>query len=158
MNSLKRTIILALSLIIFVSGYAEKIKVACIGNSVTYGYLLPDREKNAYPFQLQGLLGNDYEVGNFGKSGATLLNKGHRPYIEQQEYKDAMAFGGDIAIIHLGLNDTDPRNWPNYSEDFEKDYYALIDSVKKANPKCKIWICKMSPITYHLLSVAEFLR
>ena len=148
MNSLKRTIILALSLIIFISVYAEKIKVACIGNSVTYGYLLPDREKNAYPFQLQKLLGNDYEVGNFGKSGATLLNKGHRPYIEQQEYKDAMAFGGDIAIIHLGLNDTDPRNWPNYSEDFEKDYYALIDSVKKANPKCKIWICKMSPITY----------
>ena len=145
--SLVIVIFLALSLIISVLSYADKIKVACIGNSVTYGYLLPDREKNAYPFQLQEMLGEDYEVGNFGKSGATLLNKGHRPYMQQQEYKDAMAFGGDIAVIHLGLNDTDPRNWPNYSEDFEKDYYALIDSVRKANPKCKIWICRMSPIT-----------
>lgn len=144
----KRIGILTLLIIVSLSVYAEKIKVACIGNSVTYGYLLPDREVNAYPFQLQKMLGNDYEVGNFGKSGATLLNKGHRPYTQQQEFKDAMAFAGDIAIIHLGLNDTDPRNWPNYSEDFEKDYYALIDSVKKANPKCKVWICKMSPITY----------
>ena len=147
MNLIKKITLLALSLIISSAVYADKIKVACIGNSVTYGYLLPDREQNAYPFQLQKMLGEDYEVGNFGKSGATLLNKGHRPYMQQQEYKDAMAFGGDIAVIHLGLNDTDPRNWPNYSEDFEKDYYALIDSVKKANPKCKVWICRMSPIT-----------
>ena len=147
MNFFKTSFVLVFSLIISIAGYAEKIKVACIGNSVTFGYLLPDREKNAYPFQLQKMLGEDYEVGNFGKSGATLLNKGHRPYMQQQEYKDAMAFGGDIAVIHLGLNDTDPRNWPNYSEDFEKDYYALIDSVKKTNPKCKVWICKMSPIT-----------
>ena len=147
MNSLKRICILVLFLIISVGSYAGKIKVACIGNSVTYGYLLPEREINAYPFQLQKMLGDEYMVGNFGKSGATLLNKGHRPYTQQQEYKDAIAFGGDIAIIHLGLNDTDPRNWPNYSEDFEKDYYALIDSVKSANPKCKVWICKMTPIT-----------
>ncbi|MBR4963509.1 MAG: sialate O-acetylesterase, partial [Muribaculaceae bacterium] len=106
MSFLKRIIFLALSLIISVLSYADKIKVACIGNSVTYGYLLPDREKNAYPFQLQEMLGEDYEVGNFGKSGATLLNKGHRPYTQQQEFKDAMAFGGDITVIHLGLNDT----------------------------------------------------
>ena len=147
MNLFKRINVLVLSLIISTAVYADKIKVACIGNSVTYGYLLPDRESNAYPVQLQNMLGDDYEVGNFGKSGATLLNKGHRPYMQQQEFKDAMAFAGDIAIIHLGLNDTDPRNWPNYSEDFEKDYYALIDSVKKANPNCKVWICRMSPIT-----------
>ena len=135
-----------LSLIMAVN-ISAKIKVSCIGNSVTYGYLLPEREKNCYPAQLQKMLGDDYEVGNFGKSGATLLNKGHRPYMQQKEFNDAMAFAGDIAIIHLGLNDTDPRNWPNYSEDFEKDYYALIDSVKRANPKCKVWICRMSPIT-----------
>ena len=135
-----------LSLIMAIN-ISAKIRVSCIGNSVTYGYLLPEREKNCYPAQLQNMLGDDYEVGNFGKSGATLLNKGHRPYMQQKEFNDAMAFAGDIAIIHLGLNDTDPRNWPNYSEDFEKDYYALIDSVKRANPKCKVWICKMSPIT-----------
>ena len=148
MKSLKRLSVLALSLVISFSVYADKIKVACIGNSVTYGHLLPYREDNAYPARLQNLLGDNYMVGNFGKSGATLLNRGHRPYMEQDEFKEAMAFEADIAVIHLGLNDTDPRNWPNYSDDFEKDYYTLIDSIKSSNPKCKIWICKMSPITY----------
>lgn len=133
---------------IFVSAANKKIKIACVGNSVTYGYTLPDREKNCYPSQLQTLLGDQYEVGNFGKSGATLLSKGHRPYIQQQEYKDALAFSGDIVIIHLGLNDTDPRNWPNYRDDFFRDYQQLIHSFRVANPNAEIWICRLSPITY----------
>lgn len=143
-----KRILFVLLFISSLSGYAqEKIRVACVGNSVTYGYLLPDREYNAYPFQLQRLLGDKYEVRNFGKSGATLLSKGHRPYIEQEEYKQALDFAADIVIIHLGLNDTDPRNWPNYGDEFFIDYLNLINSFKKQNPKAKIWICRMSPIT-----------
>lgn len=127
---------------------AQKIKVACVGNSVTYGYLLPDRERNCYPAQLAALLGDKYEVGNFGNSGSTLLSKGHKPYIRQQEYKDALQFAGGLVVVNLGLNDTDPRNWPNYRDEFISDYLALIDSFRKANPACKIWICRMSPITH----------
>lgn len=126
----------------------EKIKVACVGNSVTFGYLLPDREVNAYPFQLQRMLGDGYEVGNFGKSGATLLNHGHRPYMQQEEFRKAIAFAADRVVIHLGLNDTDPRDWPNYRDEFISDYRALIDSFRKVNPKCQIWICRLSPITH----------
>ena len=92
------------------------------------------------------MLGDQYEVENFGKSGATLLKKGHRPYSEQEEYKEALHFAGDLIVIHLGLNDTDPRNWPNYRDDFVNNYIELIDSFRQANPTCKIWICKMTPI------------
>lgn len=126
----------------------EKIKVACIGNSVTYGYLLPDREKSAYPSQLQVLLGDKYQVKNYGKSGSTLLSKGHRPYIDQVEYKEALEYAADIVIIHLGLNDTDPRNWSNYRDDFFRDYLKLIDSFKERNPNAQIWISRMTPITH----------
>lgn len=129
-------------------GYAGKVKVACVGNSVTYGYLLRNRERDCYPAQLAGMLGEGYEVGNFGKSGATLLNKGHRPYMKQAEYRQAIEFAGDLVVIHLGLNDTDPRDWPNYRDDFILDYLALIDSFRMANPKCKIWVCRMSPIAH----------
>ena len=62
-------------------------------------------------------------------------------------FADMMKFGGDIAVIHLGLNDTDPRNWPNYRDEFVEDYLALIDSVRKANPYVRIMIARMSPIT-----------
>ncbi|MEG0456049.1 MAG: GDSL-type esterase/lipase family protein, partial [Bacteroides sp.] len=129
---MKRLLLLSLSLIMTMALFAQKqIKVACVGNSITYGSGLADPKTQSYPSQLQQLLGEAYEVGNFGKPGATLLNKGHRPYMEQSEYKDALAFAGDIVVIHLGINDTDPRNWPHYRDYFVKDYLALIDSFRR---------------------------
>ena len=129
-------------------GQRKPIKVACIGNSITYGYGIENREQNSYPSVLQRLLGKGYKVENFGHSGATLLSKGHRPYIQQEEYKKALAFAGDIVVIHLGINDTDPRNWPNHRNDFVKDYLTLISSFKKANPKARIVIARMSPLSH----------
>uniref|UniRef100_A0AB33IXB6 GDSL-type esterase/lipase family protein n=1 Tax=Prevotella sp. GTC17254 TaxID=3236794 RepID=A0AB33IXB6_9BACT len=123
------------------------IKVACVGNSITFGYGIKDREHDSYPAQLQALLGTNYEVRNFGKSGATLINRAYRPYTAQAEYHQALDFKADMVIIHLGVNDTDPRAWPNYSDDFIKDYRALIDSFRVANPKCKVWICRLTPIS-----------
>lgn len=124
----------------------EPLRVACVGNSVTYGYLLAERERDCYPAQLQRMLGDGYEVGNFGHSGATLLRKGHRPYVEQEACARALAFKPDWVVIHLGLNDTDPRNWPNYRDEFVGDYLDLIASFREASPGCRIWICRMTPI------------
>ena len=124
----------------------DKIKVACIGNSITYGTGLADRDTEAYPVRLQEMLGDGYIVGNFGKPGATLLNKGHRPYTRQQEYVDALEFAGDIVVIHLGINDTDPRNWPNYRDFFVGDYLSLIDTLRQVNPKARVIIARMTPI------------
>ena len=124
----------------------SKTKVACIGNSVTYGYGHDNPAETSYPSQLAKMLGDDYEVGNFGKSGATLLRKGHRPYNEQEEFKKALEFAPDIAIIHLGLNDTDPRNWKYYKREFISDYVAIIEAFEKVNPDVEIYICRMTPI------------
>lgn len=139
---------LLLFAILIISGFVlqAQTKVACVGNSVTYGYGLKERDKTSYPSRLQQLLGDAYRVGNFGHSGATLLNKGHRPYMGLPAFKEALAFRPDIVVIHLGLNDTDPRNWPNYQDEFVSDYTALIDSFRTVNPKTKIYVCRMSPI------------
>ena len=123
-----------------------KVKVSCVGNSITYGMRLDNREQESYPAQLQKLLGDRYEVGNFGKSGATLLRHGHRPYFEQEEFRQAMDFAGDIVVIHLGVNDTDPRNWPHYQDEFVGDYLALIDSLRRVNPEARFLIARMTPI------------
>ncbi|WP_215224950.1 GDSL-type esterase/lipase family protein [Echinicola shivajiensis] len=122
------------------------IKVACVGNSVTYGAGIKDRELNSYPAQLQKLLGEAYTVKNFGHSGATLLRKGHHPYYLTDEFKEVVRFDADIAVIHLGLNDTDPRNWPNYRLDFKRDYSWLIDTLRVSNPKMEIHVAILSPI------------
>ena len=139
------------SLFLFFSCVAlaqEKIKVACVGNSITYGTGVENREVNAYPVKLQKMLGEGYVVGNFGKPGATLLNKGHRPYVQQQEYKDALAFAGDIVVIHLGINDTDPRNWPNYRDEFIDDYRSLMNDFRKVNPDVRFLIARMTPLSH----------
>lgn len=147
---MKKRVLVCLLLMIYGVLLAQKrIKVACVRNSITYGYALPNPKTDSYPSQLQNLLGNRYEVGNFGKSGATLLAKGHRPYIKQEEFAKALDFAGDIVVIHLGINDTDPRNWPNHRDEFVKDYLSLIDSFRRVNPKCRIMISRMTPITHH---------
>ena len=145
MKKLLFTLLLALPLMAVAQ---EKIKVACVGNSVTYGYGHKNPAETSYPTQLQQLLGEEYEVRNFGHSGATLLNNGHRPYTSLPEYKAALEFAPDIIVIHLGLNDTDPRNWPNYRDEFFGDYTGIIDSFRKAHPdgNPKIIVCRMTPI------------
>lgn len=144
---MKKTLILSLCLFFCIVLFAQKpVKVACVGNSITYGSGIADREKDSYPVKLQQMLGDKYLVDNFGKPGATLLNKGHRPYMQQKEFKDALAFAGDIVVIHLGINDTDPRNWPNYRDYFINDYRALIDSFRVVNPQCRVLIARLTPI------------
>lgn len=126
---------------------AGEIRVACIGNSVTFGYGLGNRETECYPSQLQKLLGKGYLVENFGHNGATLLRKGHKPYVLTDEYKRALAFTPDLVIIDLGLNDTDPRNWPDFGDGFIPDYLSLIRSFQnQGNKPPTIYICLMTPI------------
>jgi sialate O-acetylesterase len=139
-----------LEVLLLINGSASlsqlPVKVACIGNSVTFGYGLKDPATTSYPSRLQQLLGLNYEVKNFGHSGATMLKKGHNPYCKTKEFAEAINFKPDIAVIHLGLNDTDPRNWPNYRDDFAPDYAWLIDGFRKANPSVKVFICRLTPI------------
>ena len=141
----KRLLMLVLVLPLLATAQ-EKIKVACIGNSVTYGMTHKNPAETSYPTQLQQMLGEEYEVRNFGHSGATLLSKGHRPYINLPEYTAALEFVPDIAVIHLGLNDTDPRNWPNYRDEFYGDYMNIIKALRDKNPEVEVYVCHMTPI------------
>ena len=153
LNTMSRTlflrlqsILLCLVLVCSVAMAHDPIRVACIGNSVTYGYGHRNPSRTSYPVCLSQMLGDGYQVRNFGHSGATLLYRGHRPYIRQQAWRDALSFAPDKAIIHLGLNDTDPRNWPNYRDEFVPNYLAMIDSLRQVNPDVEIGVCRMTPI------------
>ena len=145
-NTLNRVILIAAILLVSLpSIFSQSIKVACVGNSVTYGMGIENPDER-YPAQLQKMLGNEYEVRNFGHSGATLLKNGFRPYWNLAEFKDALNFKADIVIIHLGLNDTDPRAWPKYRDEFVRDYINLIDTFKHINPNADVIISRMTPI------------
>lgn len=104
-------------------------RVACVGNSITFGYGIHPREKSSYPAQLQSMLGDGYDVRNFGVSGRTLLRHGNHPYWKEKAFHEAIAFQPDVVFIMLGTNDSKAVNRPFFNE-FEKDYSDLIDSFR----------------------------
>lgn len=144
--NIRKKVLLGMLILGFISKIsAQKIIVACIGDSVTYGLNIESREQNSYPVQLEQLLGANYEVKNFGYSGATMLKNGHKPYWDKPEFKKSQEFAPNIVIIHLGLNDQGNNNWPEHKNEFERDYLDMIAVYKNLPSKPKVMICKMSP-------------
>jgi acyl-CoA thioesterase I len=116
-------------------------KVACIGNSITYGSGLSSRLTNCYPAQLDQMLSGNYDVRNYGVSGSVMLKAGDKPYWQQPEYNAALSFAPDIVIIMLGTNDSKSWNWtPANSLLFESDYKEFINSFRNLTSKPKIII------------------
>ncbi len=125
-------------------GYKDRVRVACVGDSITFGAGIKDRAKNSYPVQLGAMLGEKWEVRNFGVSGATMLKQGDNPYHKQKAYAAALAYVPDVAIIKLGTNDSKPQNW-KHKADFVADYKEMIAAFRKANPKVRVYVCLPVP-------------
>jgi lysophospholipase L1-like esterase len=120
-------------------------KVACVGDSITFGATIIDRNKNSYPAQLQKLLGDQFLVKNFGVNSATLLKKGNRPYWQTDRFKPSHKFNPDIVIIKLGTNDTKPDNWKHISN-FIKEYIELVKTYQELPSKPTVYICYPVPV------------
>ncbi|MFI1744055.1 GDSL-type esterase/lipase family protein [Thalassobellus sediminis] len=119
-----------------------QIKVSCVGNSITEGW----NGNPSYVPILQKLLGSDYIVENNGKSGATILKKGNKPYNQQHAFTKAINSNADIITILLGTNDTKSKNWDNYSSQFKSDYMSLIDTLLSKNKNAKIYLVIPVPV------------
>lgn len=130
----------------------EKIRVACIGNSITEGAGI--EETSRYPAQLQKLLGDAYDVRNYGLGGRTLLKKGDFPYWQEEKYKEALGWYPDVVIIKLGTNDSKPHNWI-YSEEFINNYREFIQSFKTLPGKRKIFLCTPIPVFKDAWGITE---
>ncbi|HEY9248699.1 MAG TPA: GDSL-type esterase/lipase family protein [Rariglobus sp.] len=116
-------------------------RVACVGDSITWGAGTDSPAWQSYPAQLQRLLGGaNYLVGNFGSSGSTLLNAGDQPYGTQNAFKQALKYKPDIVVIQLGTNDTKPQNW-RHRNSFVADYVDLIRRFQEPNPAIRVYLC-----------------
>lgn len=121
------------------------IRVACVGDSITYGRGLPGRAENAYPSVLGRKLGREYQVRNYGVSGAAVLDNSPIPYVNQDAYQQALAFKPQILIVALGTNDSKLTFNDQKSAEFKTDYEDLIAAFKKANTSVKVYTCLPIP-------------
>lgn len=121
------------------------IRVACVGNSITYGAGTQNPGRDSYPSVLARMLGDGYWLKNFGVSARTLMNKGDNPYMKEQAFQDALAFNPNVVIIKLGTNDSKSFNW-KYKADFMKDTQTMIDAFKAVPSQPKIYLCFPSKV------------
>lgn len=138
--------LLFLALFASFSAFSQSpIKVAFVGNSITQG---PGRDNpDSYPLQVAALLGDSYEVKNFGVSGRTLLKKGDYPYWNEPQFQQVKDFQPDVVVIKLGTNDSKPQNWA-HKADFVKDYLDLIAEFRAHMPKDgKVYVVMPVPVT-----------
>ena len=110
-------------------------RVACIGDSITWGFTLLNPWKQSYPAQLQGLLGDGYEVRNFGYNDASARFDADTPYVRKGVYRKSLDWNPDVVLLMLGTNDTKKRNWDPAV--FRKDYRKLVESYGNlpSNPR-----------------------
>lgn len=115
----------------------EKIRVACLGDSITEG--------SGYADALQNLLGNRFVVRNFGLGGTTMLSKGDKPYVKAGKYQAAKDFQPHAAILMFGTNDTKPQNYAHIAE-FAADCRRLIEELQALPTHPKVFLCKPVPV------------
>ncbi len=104
-----------------------QIRVACVGDSITYGHGIWQFQKYNYPSVLQRLLGDGYCVNNYGYSAKCLLKDANQPYTKTTLYDKSLGFAPDIVIIMLGSNDTKHFNWKG-ADAFKSEYIDFINS------------------------------
>lgn len=117
------------------------IRVACVGDSITAGWGLPDPNTQSYPAQLAKMLGTGYEVGNFGHSGATLVESSDYPYWNKREFERSKAFAPNVVVIMLGTNDATVARWPKLKNQFVPDYKRLIRIYADLPSHPKVYAC-----------------
>ena len=118
----------------------KQVRVACIGDSITYGHGISNWPENNYPAVLQRLLGDGYHVQNFGVSGRAVQDNSDQPYRAVKQYADSVAYDADIIVFMMGSNDTKPENW--FGEDaFETALLDLLDDYTQGEKQPVIYVC-----------------
>lgn len=116
------------------------VRIACVGDSLTYGYNSSNPETQSYPAKLQSLLGEEYAVQNFGVNSATMLKKGNKPYWNQAAYSQSMASDPDIVILMLGTNDSKEVNWREHGGEFLSDMEEMIRGYQELPSSPQVYV------------------
>lgn len=120
------------------------VKVACVGDSITQGL-----GNTPYPTRLQNLLGEGYEVKNFGLWGTTGCENTGRPYVSCDDscYQSSLDYQPDIVILMLGTNDGNEGSIAYAEEHYKEDMTKLINTYRQLPSSPTLYLVT-SPYAY----------
>lgn len=122
---------------------AAPLRVACIGDSITFGAFLPDRDVESYPARLQALSNGRLATTNLGVSGHTLIKAGKLSWWNSPAFDQAVAFQPEAVVIMLGTCDVVE---PDKLAGYESDLHALVDCLSALPSAPRIWLATPPPI------------
>lgn len=114
------------------------VRVACVDNSITYGARLKYRNTESWPAQLQRIVGDGYNVRNYGVSGSTMSSG--NCYMDKPQYDYAKRFMPQVVVIKLGTNDAQHRYWKGVSE-YKTYYQRMVDELRALPSHPRIVLC-----------------
>jgi lysophospholipase L1-like esterase len=149
---------------------STKVVVACVGDSITEWACVTEANMT-YPSQMQQMLGDNYNVINFGVSARTLMKNGYCDcsrfidddddnncaYWNTDAYKNAMESNPDIVTIMLGTNDAKECNWygpPNNGKGYSNEtfmgyrsaYIEMVQLFQSLPSKPKVYLVIPPPL------------
>ncbi len=138
-----------------------KVKVLCIGDSMTQGTGTKNEPLQSYPAALNYILGYDkYEVLNCGRARATtertdspFFNPNGLSYTEIVQYGKALSYDADIVLIWIGTNDA--KTYKTNQSAAEAEYYkalkSLVETFKSLPSQPKVYLIS----THYIISYSN---
>lgn len=117
-----------------------QIRIACVGDSITYGHGVSNWPQNNYPALLGDMLGDKYHVQSFGVSGRAVQDNSDQPYRALKHYQQSLDYKADIIVFMMGSNDSKPENWFG-EEAFRTALLELLDSYISEEKQPIIYLC-----------------
>lgn len=116
----------------------DSIRIACVGDSITYGYGLINRE-NSYPGMLDHKLTEDYRIVNFGVNSACGSSGFSDSYDRNGMIERIQDWDPDVILFMLGSNDSKEKYW------VDRDYYisgckGILESIKSKETRVVIML------------------
>ncbi|MDE6474419.1 MAG: hypothetical protein K2L70_04905, partial [Clostridia bacterium] len=122
----------------------NQIRVACVGDSITYGCMVGNWRKNNYPTLLGNLLGENYCVNNFGYTNRTAIKSADYPLVNEKVYRQSLDFEPNVVVLLLGTNDSKENNWDKSV--FLVDYAEIIKSYLSLKSSPKVYAIVPTPV------------
>jgi lysophospholipase L1-like esterase len=134
-----------------------RVRVACVGDSITYGDQIVDRGRDSYPAVLQRLSRDRYLTGNFCVNGATALKIPFRSWTGTRAFRDALAFNPAAVVVMLGINDS---AYPELHDRYPADLGEIVTRFQALPSKPRLFLCTLTPIAppEHQVQVNQLIR
>jgi len=126
-----------------VAAPTARVRVACVGDSITQGHGVPAGQ--TYPERLGRLLGDRYEVRNFGEAGRTVLRSGDNSYWDTLSFVESTRYDPHIVVILLGTNDAAAKTWRDVPQ-FRRDYLDLVAQYRALPSRPAVFVARPCPM------------